>query len=202
MKSGAPAFGTPEHVKATLGSGQLARHIGLNWRSAAGCAGNAADAQAAHETEISMWAAVMANATMILHTAGWLEGGLTHSFEKFITDTDMIRIFAELCGPTVVDKAEMAFEAIREVQPGGHFFAAGHTMERFHTAFYEPISWDLSNHGTWEEAGALSAEERATATWQARLAQFEAPPKDAERLAQLDAFIAQRTAEGGAPPGE
>ena len=202
MKSGAPAFGTPAHVKATLGSGQLARHIGLPWRSAAGCAANTNDAQAAHETEISAWACLMAGATMVVHSAGWLEGGLTHSYEKLITDMEMLQIFAELCGPTVVDEAEMAFEAIREVQPGGHFFGAAHTMERFHTAFYESESWDLSNFGQWSDAGGKTADERATDIWQARLADHVDPAFDPQRLAHLDAFIAKRTAEGGAPPGE
>lgn len=202
MKSGAPAFGTPAHVKATLGSGQLARHIGLPWRSAAGCAANTNDAQAAHETEMSAWACLLAGATMVIHSAGWLEGGLTHSYEKLITDMDMLQIFAELCGPTAVDEAEMAFEAIREVQPGGHFFGAAHTMARFHTAFYQPMTWDLANFGQWSEAGSKTADERATGIWQARLAAHQDPPFDPGRLAKLDAFIARRTAEGGAPPGE
>ncbi len=201
LKSGAPAFGTPEHVKATIGSGQLARLIGLTWRSAAGCAGNANDAQAAHETEISCWAAVLAGATLIVHSAGWMEGGLTLGYEKLITDMEMVQIFAELCTSTVADEAELAFEAIREVQPGGHFFGARHTLERFHTAFYEPQSWDLSNFGTWSESGAETADERATRIWQERLTAHRGPPVDAGQLELLDAFIARRTAEGGAPPG-
>ncbi len=202
LKSGAPAFGTPEHVKATIGSGQLARHIGLTWRSAAGCAGNANDAQAAHETEISCWAAVLAGATMIVHSAGWMEGGLTLGYEKLVTDMEMVQIITELCTSSVVDEAELSFEAIREVQPGGHFFGTRQTLERFHTAFYEPRSWDLSNFGTWSENGAMTTDERATQIWQERLAAHQDPPPDSERLELLDAFIARRTAEGGAPPGE
>ncbi|MDJ0628281.1 MAG: trimethylamine methyltransferase family protein [Rhodobacter sp.] len=202
MKSGAPAFGTPEHIKATLGSGQLARHIGLPWRSSAGTAANVADAQAAQETAISAWAAVLAGANMIIHSAGWLEGGLTHSYEKLILDMEMVQIFAELCSPTAADEAEMAFAAIAEVQPGGHFFAADHTMNRFHTAFYEPLAADWSNFGQWTDAGARRADERATDIWQTRLAAYERPPAHAERLAEIDAFIARRKAEGGAPPGE
>jgi len=201
LKSGAPAFGTPEHVRATIGSGQLARHIGLTWRSAAGCAGNANDAQAAHETEISCWAAVMAGATLIVHSAGWMEGGLTLGYEKLVTDMEMVQIFAELCASNAVDSGELSFEAIREVRPGGHFFGARHTLERFYTAFYEPLSWDLSNFGTWSENGAMTADERATGIWQERLAAHRDPPHDAGRLEALDAFIARRTAEGGAPPG-
>jgi len=202
MKSGAPAFGTPTHVKATLGSGQLARHINLPWRSAAGSAANVNDAQAAHETEISAWACMLAGATMTLHSAGWLEGGLTHCYEKLITDMEMLQIFAELCGPSVVDEAEMAFEALREVQPGGHFFAAEHTMERFHTAFYDPLTWDLSNFGQWSDTGAKTADERATEIWQTRLTAHQDVNHDPDRWAAMEAFIAKRTAEGGAPPGE
>ena len=97
MKSGAPAFGTPEEVKANLGAGQLARLIGLPWRCAAGCAAYINDAQAAHETEMSAWGSVLAGATLVKHAAGWLEGGLTVSFEKLITDLEMVQTFAELC---------------------------------------------------------------------------------------------------------
>ena len=202
MRSGAPAFGTPEHIKATLGSGQLARHIGLPWRSAAGSAANANDAQGAHETELSAWACLLAGATLIIHSAGWLEGGLTHCYEKLITDMEMLQTFAEICGPTVVDEAEMAFEAIKEVQPGGHFFGATHTRERFYTAFYDPLVADLSNHGQWAENGSKTADERATAIWQDRLAAHQNPDHDAERAARMTEFVARRTAEGGAPPGE
>lgn len=202
MKSGAPAFGTPEHMKATLGSGQLARRIGLPWRSAAGTAANVSDGQAAQETAMSLWAAVMAGATMVIHAAGWLEGGLTHSYEKQVMDMEMLHTFAEMCAPTAADEAALAFDAIAEVAPGGHFFAAKHTMERYQTAFYEPLVADWSNFGQWTEAGSLTAEMRATAIWKARLAAFEAPAPDDERLAALDAFIARREAEGGAPPGE
>lgn len=202
MKSGAPAFGTPEHIKATLGSGQLARLIGLPWRSAAGTAGNMADAQAAAETAMSLWATVMAGATMVVHSAGWLEGGLTHGYEKLILDAEMVQVFAELCAPTAADEAAMAFDAIAEVQPGGHFFAAQHTMERFQTAFWEPLAADWSNFGQWTENGSLSADERATGIWKERLALHQPVTPPDERLDLLEAFIEKRTAEGGAPPGE
>ena len=200
MKSGAPAFGTPEHIKATLGSGQLARRIGLPWRSAAGTAGNMADAQAAAETAMSLWGTVMAGATLVVHAAGWLEGGLTHGYEKLILDAEMCQIFAELCAPTAADEAAMAFDAIAEVQPGGHFFAAEHTMERFQTAFYEPFSSDWSNFGQWTENGAMSADVRATGIWKERLAAHRPVVLPGDRMARLDAFIAEKTAAGGAPP--
>ncbi|MEM8632785.1 MAG: trimethylamine methyltransferase family protein [Pseudomonadota bacterium] len=200
MKSGAPAFGTPEQVKATLGAGQLARLVDLPWRSAAGCAANINDAQAAHETQMSTWGAVLAGATVVIHGAGWMEGGLTVGYEKFITDIEMLQVIAELCAETPADEAEIAFEALAEVQPGGHFFGASHTMERYQSAFYQPLVADWSNYGTWEENGARDASERATGIWQELLA---APPTlygAADRRAALEHYIAARTAAGGAAP--
>ena len=201
MKSGAPAFGTPEQVKASLGTGQLARLLGLPWRNAAGCAANTNDAQAAHETEISAWGALMAGATVIIHAAGWIEGGLTVSYEKLITDMEMVQVMAELCAPTAANDAEMAFDALCEVQPGGHFFGCAHTMERYATAFYEPLVADWSNFGTWTERGAQDADTRATAIWQEIIANHQ-PPANAtpDRIEALDAFIAARSAQGGAEP--
>ena len=201
MKSGAPAFGTPEQVKAGLGIGQLARFLGLPWRNAAGSAANCVDAQAAHETEISAWGAILSGATVIIHAAGWLEGGLTFSYEKFITDMDMVQVFAELCTAPEAGEDEIGFEALREVQPGGHFFGCGHTMARYATEFYQPLSWDWSNFGTWSERGGVETGARATGLWQAALDAHETPPNvTGDRIGALDDFIARRSAEGGAPP--
>ena len=200
MRSGSPAFGTPEHIKATLGSGQLARHIGLPWRASAGTSSNCGDAQAAHETELSVWSSVLAGATMIIHSAGWLEGGLSLGYEKMITDMEMVQTIAELCQQRETDEAELAFEALADVAPGGHFFSTEHTMQRYRTAFYEPIVSDRSNYGQWSEAGQPTADERATEIWKARLNAFQAPHRDPAMVEQLDAFIERRTAEGGAPP--
>jgi trimethylamine--corrinoid protein Co-methyltransferase len=200
MKSGAPAFGTPEHVQMELGSGQLARRIGLPWRSAAGTASNMADAQGAHETVMSLWGSVLAGATMIIHSAGWLEGGLTLGYEKLINDMEAVQAFAELCAGVDASDDAIGFEAIAEVAPGGHFFAAKQTMERYETAFYAPLVADWSNFGTWTDAGALSSEQRATEIWKRRIAEHAPPVVDPGRLEELDEFIARRTAEGGAPP--
>ena len=200
MKTGAPAFGTPEQVKASLGAGQLARKLGLPWRCAAGSAANINDAQAAHETEISGWGAFLAGATVIIHSAGWLEGGLTLSYEKLITDMDMVQTFAELCVPPEADDDAIAMSALAEVEPGGHFFGAIHTMERYQTAFYDPVGMDWSNIGTWEDRGSQDANTRATAIWKGILRDFVPPPIAVEKIAQLDAYIAQKTSEGGAPP--
>ena len=200
MKSGAPAFGTPEQVKANLGAGQLARRLGLPWRCAAGCAANTNDAQAANETQMSAWGALLAGCTVLIHGAGWIEGGLTVSYEKLITDLEVMQTFAELCAATPATDADIAFEALAEIQPGGHFFGAQHTMARYDTAFYEPLVADWSNYGTWTERGAKDASARASEIWQAILREKPKTFLDGARLEELDRIIAHRTAEGGAPP--
>ena len=202
MKSGSPAFGTPEHVKMQLGSGQLARHIGLPWRSAAGSASNAPDAQGMAENDMGLWGAMMSNATLVVHAAGWLEGGLSFGYEKFITDMEAVQMIAELCRPTPGDASEIGMEALRDVEPGGHFFATQHTMERYDRAFYTPLVADLSNFGSWEEAGAEDAATRATRIWQGVLAEFSPPEGCDEAAARIEQFIADRSAKGGAAPLE
>jgi trimethylamine--corrinoid protein Co-methyltransferase len=200
MKSGAPAFGTPEHLKATLGAGQLARFIGLPWRAGGGSAANVCDAQAANETQLALWGAVLGGTTMLIHAAGWMEGGLSNSFEKFVTDIDAVQTIAELCAPPPGDAGAIGFDAIAEVAPGGHFFAAQHTMARYRTAFYEPVVADWSNFGTWTEAGAKTATERARDIWKARVAGF-VPPAGCERVAAaIEPFVAHRKEQGGALP--
>lgn len=198
MKSGAPAFGTPEHVKATLGAGQLARFLGLPWRSGGGSAANVNDAQAAHETQFALWGSVLAGATVCIHAAGWMEGGLSVSFEKLITDIEALQTMAELFMPASGSDAEIGYEAIADVQPGGHFFSTAHTMERYRTAFYQPLVADLSNFGNWTEAGSKTATERANTVWKRVLDHYQPIARADEIAAVLDPFIAKRTAEGGA----
>lgn len=198
MRSGAPAFGTPEHLKMQLGSGQLARHIGLPWRSSSGAAANTADMQAAQETTHTLWGAMLAQATLVVHAAGWLEGGLSFGYEKFICDIEALQTLAEMCQRP--DPADMALDALADVPPGGHFFAAAHTMARYDSAFYAPLVSDLSNFGQWTEHGALRADQRATAIWQRILAEFQPPAHGAEAALRLAPFIAARSAAGGAPP--
>ncbi|WP_343082197.1 trimethylamine methyltransferase family protein [Ostreiculturibacter nitratireducens] len=200
MKSGAPAFGTPEHMLATLASGQLARHIGLPWRGSSGAAANMADAQGATETTLATMAAMMAGATVTIHAAGWLEGGLTFGYEKFITDLEVLQSLAELCTVPGADPEDLAFEAIASVPPGGHFFGSEHTMSRYRTAFYEPLVADWSNFGQWTEAGSLRADERATRIWKERLASFTPAKGVEEGLDSARAFASRRIAEGGAAP--
>ncbi|RBW53302.1 trimethylamine methyltransferase [Ruegeria sp. A3M17] len=201
MKSGAPAFGTPSHFQASLAAGQLARHLGLPWRSAAGSASNINDVQAANENQFGLWGCLMAGSTVIIHSAGWLEGGLTVSFEKMICDAEVLNMVAELCAGAQASTAEIGFDtALSEVEPSGHFFASSQTMERYNTEFYEPHLHAYANFGTWTERGSVDANHRATAVWKSILSDFKAPLCDSDRMGALHEFIARRTAEGGAPP--
>ena len=200
MKSGAPAFGTPEHVQMQIGSGQLARHIDLPWRSASGSASNVADMQAAGETHMALWGALMSNATLTVHAAGWLEGGLTFGYEKFINDVEALQTIAELCQKPSAADPELAWDAIADVQPGGHFFATQHTMDRYETAFYQPLIADLSNHGQWTEAGSKTSTERATPLFQSILRDFQPPADAGERAERIADYISKNSAKGGAAP--
>jgi trimethylamine--corrinoid protein Co-methyltransferase len=200
MRSGAPAFGTPEYVKASWGAGQLARRLGLPWRSSAPTASNAADAQGAYETQLSLWGAIQGGSNIIAHSAGWLEGGLTASFEKFILDVEVLQMIAELCIPQKFDEDELAVDAIREVGPGGHFFGCAHTMERYATAFYTPLVSDWSNFGQWTQNGSKTATERANGIWKKIVAEAEPPALDEAIQDELEAYVARRIEEGGALP--
>jgi len=175
--------------------------IGLPWRSAAGSAANLNDVQAANENQLGLWGCLLAGATVVIHSAGWLEGGLTVSYEKLITDAEVLNMVAELCAGAQAGADEIGFDsALSQVDPSGHFFAVPQTMARYTTEFYEPIVHDYANFGTWTERGAPDLNARATDLW-SRI--VEAGPRvtpDADRLDALQAFIARRTAEGGAPP--
>ena len=200
MKSGSPAFGTPEYAKAAFGAGQLARRIGLPWRCSSATAGNAPDAQAAYESQMSLWGALLGGCHFMLHAAGWLEGGLTASYEKFILDVEMLQMMAEVFQPVPATPDDIGIEAVAEVGPGGHFFSAAHTMQRYRDAFYSPLVSDWRNYGQWFDDGAKTATQRAATVWRNTLAAFQPPPMDAAVSAALDDFVARRRAAGGAPP--
>ena len=200
MKSGAPAFGTPEHFRASLAVGQLARMTGLPWRSASGSAANCNDAQAANETQFGTWGCLLAGATVIIHCAGWQEGGLTVGYEKFITDMEVVNMIAALCQDMPETLDDIGMSALEEVRPGGHFFGCAHTMDRYRHAFYDHLVGDLSNYGTWQEAGSRDADTRATGIWQSILEKDERPEVDNWRVEALEDFIRIRSQEGGAPP--
>ncbi len=153
MKSGAPAFGTPEYMKAVIVGGQLARRYGIPYRTSNTNAANTLDAQAAYESVFSLWALTQGGGNFIMHSAGWTEGGLTASFEKFILDVDLLQMVAEFLTPLDVSQDALALDAVREVGPGGHFFGTAHTLARYESAFYSPILSDWRNFETWTEAG-------------------------------------------------
>jgi trimethylamine---corrinoid protein Co-methyltransferase len=199
MKSGAPAFGTPEYMKTAVVGGQLARRLAVPYRSSNANAANALDAQAAYESVFSLWGAVMGGVNFLMHGAGWMEGGLRASFEKMALDADLLAMVAEFLRPLPVEEKELALEAIREVGPGGHFFAAEHTQSRYRTAFFAPMISDWRNFESWREAGSPTAADAAERMVAERLRGYAEPPFEIERREALEDFVARRKAEGGAP---
>jgi len=199
MKSGAPAFGTPEYMRATQMSGQMARFYGLPLRASNACAANCPDAQAAWESAFSLWACTSGHANLVYHAAGWLEGGLCASYEKFVMDCETLQQIMAYNQPIGLTEADIAVDAIAEGMDARHFFGLQHTQDRYETAFYGPFLSDWRNYETWAEAGALQTPERANRIWKAILEEFEAPPMDPAIREELDAFVARRKAEGGAP---
>jgi trimethylamine--corrinoid protein Co-methyltransferase len=201
MRSGAPAFGTPENAKANVASGQLARRYRLPYRTSNASASNAADAQGAYETEMSLWGAILGHGNLIYHAAGWQEGGLTASFEKFVLDVEMLQLMMEFLKPIVVDDAELGFEAIRRVATGGHFFADPHTMERYEHAFYQPLVSNWQNYENWQIGGGKDATQRATDIWKRALQEYEQPAMEPGIRQELDEYVERRRAEiGGREP--
>jgi trimethylamine--corrinoid protein Co-methyltransferase len=192
MKSGAPAFGTPEYTKAALATGQLARRYRLPWRSSNVNAANCVDAQAAYESEMAVWGAVMGHANYLYQAVGWLEGGLVASFEKMIVDAEILQSMAEFLNPIRTGEAEFGIEAMREVGPGGHFFGAAHTLERYETAFYAPLLSDWRNYETWRQAGAEDTAVRANRIWKELLAAYEPPALDPAIDEALRAYVERR----------
>jgi trimethylamine---corrinoid protein Co-methyltransferase len=201
MKSGAPAFGTPEYIRATQMTGQMARFYGLPLRSSGVCAANVPDAQAMWETMNSLWAAVQSGTNMVYHAAGWLEGGLLASPEKFVMDCEVLQQFQRYFEPSILGttEADLALDAIAEVGPGGHFFGCQHTQDRYQQAFYGPFLSDWRNYEAWQGAGGIWTAERAHGLYKKILADFEPPPMDPAIHEELAAFVARRKAEGGAP---
>lgn len=199
MKSGAPAFGTPEYAQAAQISGQLARRLGVPFRSSNVTAANAVDAQAAYESQFALWGALMGGAHVLEHGAGWMHGGLTASFEKLILDAELLQMMQAYFTPPQIDPASLAEAAIAEVGPGGHFFGTAHTMDRYERAFHAPMLSNWDNYPNWLEKGSVEAPARANAVWKQLLAEAEDPGLDPAVDEALAAFVARRKAEGGAP---
>ena len=195
MRTGAPAFGTPEYVNAVLASAQIGRRLRLPVRTSAVNASPAVDAQSTYETAFSLQAAILSHSHLINHAAGWLEGGLSASMEKIIVDAELLRSWAEFLKPVVFDDDDIAVDAIRGVPPGGHFFGTPHTLARYETAFYRPLLSDWSNHENWRDAGSKDATQRATAIWKRLLQEYVPPPLDPAIREALEAYLARRTEE-------
>ena len=201
MKSGAPAFGTPEYMRATQMTGQLARFYNLPMRSSGVCAANVPDGQAMWETSNSLWAAVQSGTNLVYHAAGWLEGGLIASPEKFVMDCEVLQMIQRYFEPATwsTDVDDIAFDAIKEVGSGGHFFGVQHTQDRYEQAFYQPFASDWRNYESWSLSGEVWTAERANRIYKDIIGSFEAPALDVALNDELKDFVARRKSEGGAP---
>jgi trimethylamine--corrinoid protein Co-methyltransferase len=201
MKSGAPAFGTPEYMRATQMTGQLVRKYKLPMRASGVCTANVPDGQSMWETSNSLWSAVQSRTNMVYHAAGWLEGGLIASPEKFIMDCEVLqmiqRYFEEPIWATTEE--DIAFDAVKQVGAGGHYFGVQHTQDRYASAFYQPIVSDWRNYEAWVQDGAVQTPERAHRIYKQIIAEFEAPEIDHNAREELTRFVARRKQEGGAP---
>lgn len=197
LKSGAPTFGMPEPIVSNYAIGQLARRAGLPLRCGGSLtASKIEDAQAAYESADSMHSTMLAGANFVLHSAGWLEGGLCTGFEKLIMDADRLGSYQKVLGQGLDTSDEaMARDAYAEVAPGGHFLGCGHTMRNYQEAFYEPKLSDSENVESWEEGGSQDMRERAHARWTQMLVDYQAPPIDSATHDALRAFVAKRKEE-------
>jgi trimethylamine--corrinoid protein Co-methyltransferase len=199
MQSGSPGFGGPEAAIGLFCSGQIARRLGLPWRSGGGAltSSQVPDAQAAYEGLNTMLPAFLAGANFVMHTAGWLESGLVSCYEKFVVDLEIVRTLREEFTPLEVDEASLAYGAHREIGHGGHFLGAEHTLERFRDCFYRPLLSSTENFERWKRNGGSDSAERATAIWRAALDRYEQPPMDAALRSELEAYATRRRAELG-----
>jgi trimethylamine---corrinoid protein Co-methyltransferase len=197
MRTGSPAFGTPEYVHAVLASAQLGRRLKLPVRTSAVNASPTVDAQSTYETDFSLQAAILSHSHLINHAAGWLEGGLSASLEKIVVDAEVLREWAQILKPVSFEDDDLAVEAIKETAAGGHFFGAAHTLARYESAFYRPLLSDWSNFESWTEHGARNATERATVIWKKLLAGYTPPPLDPAVKEAIGAYVARRERELG-----
>ena len=197
MKTGAPAFGTPEYMKTAAAGGQLARRYKLPYRTSNVCAANTVDAQSAWESVFSLWGAVMGGGNYIKHASGWMEGGLCHSFEKAVIDFDLLQMVAGFLEPIEVNSETLALDAIAEAGPRGHFFGTAQTQALYRDAFYSPLISDWRNFENWTEAGSPTAFEKANKVWKQALKEYEAPYLDPAIAEELDDYVARRISEGG-----
>ena len=193
MQSGAPTFGTPEPAHVLFGAAQLARRLGVPFRSGGGLAASKLpDAQAAHESANTLWPTLLGGVNFVLHAAGWLEGGLVSGYEKLIIDADQLTMFQRLAEGVDFSENGQALDAIREVGPGSHFLGCAHTQANFETAFWRSAIADNNSFEQWRDDGGKDAAQRANDTWKRMLREYEAPPLDPAIDEALQAFIAKR----------
>ena len=199
MRTGSPAFGTPEYVNAVLATAQIGRRLNIPVRTSAVNASPVVDAQSTYETGFALQAAILSHSHLINHAAGWLEGGLSASMEKIVVDAEMLRNWAQMLAPVDFSEDDLGVDAIKAIDAGGHFFGSPHTMARYENAFYRPLLSDWTNFENWTDAGARNATERATGIWKKLLESYEPPPLDLAVKEAIDAHVARRTEEiGGA----
>jgi trimethylamine---corrinoid protein Co-methyltransferase len=198
MQSGSPSFGTPESAIGLLCTGQIARRFGLPFRSGGGLnASQTTDAQAAYEALMTLLPTFLAGTNYVMHSAGWLEGGLVSCYEKFIVDIELLRMLRHEFTPLEIDEESLAFGAHEEVGAGGHFLGAMHTLERFRECFYRPLLSSTENFDRWQRNGGRDATERASEIWRKTLEEYEQPPIDDAVDAQLREYVTRRRAELG-----
>jgi trimethylamine---corrinoid protein Co-methyltransferase len=198
MQSGSPSFGTPESAIGLFCTGQIARHFGLPFRSGGGLTSSqVADAQAGYEAAMTMIPTFLAGANWVMHSAGWLEGGLVAGFEKFIVDIELLQMLKVEFTPLEIDESTLAFDAHQEVGHGGHFLGAMHTMERFRTCFYRPLLSSSENYERWMRLGGNDTSARATKIYKATLEAYQPPPLDDAIRAELEEYVTRRRAELG-----
>ena len=198
MQSGSPTFGTPESGIGLLCTGQIARHFGLPFRTGGGLTSSqVADAQAGYEALMTLLPTFLAGANWVMHSAGWLEGGLVAGYEKFIVDVELVQMLQHEFTPLEIDEDSMAFGAHEEVGHGGHFLGAMHTMERFRTCFYRPMLSSSENYERWLRNGGNDTNARATALYQKTLEEYEQPALDDAVRQELEEYVVRRRAELG-----
>ena len=195
MNSGAPTFGTPEASQILYGAGQLARRMNLPFRSGGGlCGSKLPDAQAAYETANTLNAALLGGVNFMLHSCGWLEGGLVASFEKFVMDADHLGTLQKMGLGVSADENGQAMDAIREVGPSGHYLGCDHTQKNFKSAFWRSNLFDYKPFETWYEEGARDTYSLAAERVASQLANYQQPPLDPEILAALEKYVADKKA--------
>ncbi|MGZ4500414.1 MAG: trimethylamine methyltransferase family protein [Nocardioidaceae bacterium] len=198
MQSGSPTFGTPESGIGLLCTGQIARHFGLPFRSGGALTSSQVpDAQAGYEALMTLLPTFLAGANWVMHSAGWLEGGLVAGFEKFVMDVELLQMLQVEFTPMEIDEASLAFDAHQEVGHGGHFLGAAHTMERFRTCFYRPMLSSSENYERWMRNGGVDAAGRATRIYQQKLEEYEPPPLDDAIRLELEDYVVRRRKELG-----